>query len=328
MSIEGEGAARVVGLVCMSATDDRPSVSGIPARLWLKGGRDSRPSVVCTGFMTSLITVNETRCKGDGICVAECPARILELAGDPPVPRLLAGQPDVETLCIHCGHCVAVCPHGALDHQASPLAESPKLQRGLAIDVEAMEQLIRGRRSIRCYHDETVEGGTLERLIQTARYAPSGHNRQPVEWLVLTDNAEIRRLVGIVVDWMRVVIVKMPAMAEDMHLDRVVESWEAGEDRVLRGAPHVVVAHAAKEDRMAPAAATVALTTLELAAPAYGLGTCWAGYFNAAATLFPPMKEALALPEGHLALGSMMIGKPKHRYRRIPKRRTPSVTFR
>jgi len=278
--------------------------------------------------MTSLITVNESKCKGDGICVAECPPRILELAGDPPTPRLLAEEPDIHELCIRCGHCVAVCPHGALDHEASPLAESPKMRRGLAIEVEAMEQLVRGRRSIRCYHDEPVERGTLQRLIETARYAPTGHNRQPVEWVVLSGRAEIQRLVGIVVDWMRVMIVKAPAMAEDMHLDRVVAAWEAGEDRVLRSAPHVIITHAAKEDRMAPPAATIALTSLELAAPAYGLGACWAGYFNAAATLFPPMKEALALPEGHMALGSMMIGRPEYRYRRIPKRQTPPITFR
>jgi nitroreductase/ferredoxin len=292
------------------------------------GAGDTHRRMIWTGIMTSLIKIDESKCKNDGVCVAECPARILELAGDPPVPRLLTDQPDVEALCISCGHCVAVCPHGAFDHEASPLSESPKLDRKLNVEAEAMNQLLRSRRSIRCYLDEPVEQEVLEALIRTARYAPSGHNHQPVEWLVLSDKAELQGLVGMVVDWMRVVIVKVPAMAEELHLERIVAAWEAGEDRILRDAPHVIVTHAHKDNRMAPPAATIALASLELVAPTQGLGACWAGFFNTAATLFPPMKAALALPEDHVALGSMMLGKPAYRFRRIPKRKTPSITFR
>jgi hypothetical protein len=45
-----------------------------------------------------------------------------------------------------------------------------------------------------------------------------------------------------------------------MHMDRVVAAWEAGKDRIFWGAPHVVVAHAPKDERTAPAACTIALT--------------------------------------------------------------------
>jgi hypothetical protein len=60
-----------------------------------------------------------------------------------------------------------------------------------------------------------------------------------------------------------------------------------------KSAPIVIVAHAAKDDLMAPTASTIALSYLELTATSMGLGCCWAGYFNAAATNFPPMMEAL-----------------------------------
>ena len=43
----------------------------------------------------------------------------------------------------------------------------------------------------------------IVRLIETARYAPSGHNDQPVRWLVLDDRDELRRLAEIGADWMR-----------------------------------------------------------------------------------------------------------------------------
>lgn len=79
---------------------------------------------------------------------------------------------------------------------------------------------------------------------------------------------------------------------------------------------------------MAPHACTIALTYLELAATSMGLGTCWAGYFNVAATSFPPMQEALALPPGHQAFGSMMVGCPKFSYHRLPLRNPPAISWR
>ncbi len=191
-----------------------------------------------------------------------------------------------------------------------------------------MDQWLASRRSIRTYREEPVDRQRLEELINAVRFSPSGHNRRPVQWLVITDPSEVQRLAGLVADWMRFAIKKMPALAEELKLARVVASWDAGKDRICRKAPHVIVAHALKDDRTAPPACTVALATLELAAPAHGLGACWAGYFNAAAGLFPPMKEALALPEGHAPFGAMLIGEPVYRYRRIPQRKSAQIIWR
>jgi len=70
------------------------------------------------------------------------------------------------------------------------------------------------------------------------------------------------------------------------------------------------------------------LTYLELAAPAFGLGTCWAGYFDVAANLWPPLKNALELPDGHTSFGAMMIGYPKYKYQRMPLRNQAKISWR
>jgi nitroreductase len=111
-------------------------------------------------------------------------------------------------------------------------------------------------------------------------------------------------------------------------MDRTVARWDRGYDVILRDAPAVIVAHADKDNRVAPAACTIALTYLELATTTMGMGACWAGYFNAAATTFPPMQQALALPEDHQTFGSMMVGYPKFRYQRMPSRKEPKITWR
>lgn len=272
-----------------------------------------------------LFTVDSDKCKRDGVCVAECPVRIIELKDDGSVPRPIEGA---GALCIDCGHCVAACPHGALSLKTQPVDACEPIRENLLPTAEAATHFMKSRRSVRTYRRKPVKKETLEKLIDIARYAPSGHNCQPVSWLVIHDPDEARRLAGFVIDWMRHIIETQPDMANSFHLDRVVAGWEDGRDPVLRGAPHVIVAHAPKNLPPAAPACTIALSHLELAAFAHGLGACWAGYFNTAANQWKPMLDALALPEGDAPFGAMMIGRPKFEYHRIPRRKPAKVVWR
>ncbi len=272
----------------------------------------------------SLLNVDPEKCNRDGICIEVCPAGIIEFKEKDSFPTLIDGG---ELFCISCGHCVAVCPHGAMSHKIMKSMDCPPVKKELFLTPEQMEQFLRYRRSIRAYKDKTVEKALLTRLIDIARYAPSGHNLQPVNWLVIYDSDDVQKLAGLVADWMRHLIKEESPLAATMHLDRVVSAWEDGRDRICRNAPHLIVAHAHKEDRTAPAACTIALTYLELASVPLGFGACWAGYFNAAANFWPPLQKALKLPKDHIPFGAMMVGYPKFRYHRLPLRKEPRVTW-
>ncbi len=268
--------------------------------------------------------VDEGKCRRDGICVAVCPVGILTYGeGEPP-----ALAPGAEARCISCGHCVAACPYGACSLDTMPAESCPPVRPEWHLSPEQAEHFLRSRRSVRVYKESTVEQGRLERLIRVARYAPSGHNAQPVRWLVITGRGEVRGLAGHVADWMRRILERKPEMARAMQLDQVLRRWEAGADPVCRAAPHVVLTHAAQDDAAAPLASTLALAYLELAAPAFGLGACWAGYVMMAAPRWPPLQQALALPEGEQLCGAMLVGEPRYRYHRLPERREPAITWR
>ncbi len=271
----------------------------------------------------SLFTVDDTRCTRCGACVDECPARIIALADRRSLPEIVPGGSE---LCIACGHCVAVCPHGALSLAAMPIETCPIITERID-DPARVEWFLRARRSIRSYRKRPVDRQTIERLIDIARHAPSGHNAQPLEWLVVHTEGETHRLAGLVIEWMRIVLRDFPEQAKAVHMDLVIAGWEMGIDAVLRGAPHLVLCHAPKDNMMARAAGTIALAYLELAAPSLDLGSCCAGFFDAALGFYPPLAEAVGLPEGHAGFGSVMLGYPRHRYHRMPRRNAAKITW-
>jgi nitroreductase/NAD-dependent dihydropyrimidine dehydrogenase PreA subunit len=273
----------------------------------------------------NLVEIDAEKCQRDGICVAECPVRVLELKPGDTVP---AAIPEADELCIRCGHCVAVCPTSALTHKTLSPELCLPVRKELALGPEQVEHFLRSRRSIRTYKKIPVDMDTFVKVIDIARFAPSGHNSQPVRWLVIQERKEVWRLAGMVVDWMHYVQKEHPAVAQTLHMDRVITAWEAGKDIICRNAPHLVVVYGNKANMAAQPACIIALTYLELAATAFGLGTCWAGYFNAAATSWPPLQSALALPENHTSYGAMMVGYPKFAYHRLPARNEADISWR
>ncbi len=271
-----------------------------------------------------ILEVDRKTCIQEGICAAVCPSGLIDFKeGSYPKP-----VPGAEDVCIRCGHCVSVCPTGSLRHRVMSVEQCDPVQEELYVSPEQCEHFLKSRRSIRAYEDMPVSQETLSGLIQIARYAPTGHNSQSVEWLVLGDRDELNKLSGMTIDWMRWLIDNMPELARQMRLDNAVRRWEEGVDVILRDAPALIVAHAEKEDRLALTNSVIALTYLELTAAARGLGCCWAGFFNAAANMFPPLTEVMPIPEGHMCFGSMMVGYPKYSYQRIPRRKAPKITWR
>ncbi len=269
-------------------------------------------------------SVNTELCKKDGICAEVCPIGIIEIINESSFPSLIQGA---DQLCIGCGHCAAVCPHGAASMDSMNAETCRIVRKDMLPGSEQIQHFLECRRSIRKYRNKPVEKKILEGLIRIACFAPSGHNSRPVRWLVVEKKTRVEHLAELVVDWMRLMITDKPDVAEPMRLDRVVSAWDKGNDRVLRDAPHLIVAYADKNFFHSPTSCIISLTYLELAAASMGLGACWAGYFNRAASSYPPLMEELGLPPDHQCYGAMMIGYKKYEYKRIPLRNEPEVVW-
>ena len=274
-----------------------------------------------------LLRVDTNTCKKDGFCIQECPFGIIGLEGDNGFPDI---NPGGEVLCSSCGHCVAVCPHGALSHERVPIEDSPLIQKNLTINEEQAVQFLRSRRSIRFYEDKPVEREKIQRLIEVARYAPTAGNRQLVEWLVMSDKSVLNRLTGITIDWLRKLLNDNPGLAKIYPpFQSILAQWDSGSDSILRNAPVLVIASAPKEATNGMVDVTLALSYLDLLAPTMGLGSCWAGLLQGALLSLPSLKEIAGIPEPHSHHYPMMLGYPKVKgYFRLPERKPPKINFR
>jgi len=274
--------------------------------------------------MSQLLSISDEACTRCGRCVVVCPAHIIKFQEKDSVPGSYEGA---ESFCINCGHCVAVCPQGALTHRSMSPDQCPSMQPEWLLSPAQAEHVLRSRRSTRVFTKQNADRDLLTRLIELAKYAPTGHNSQTVNWHIVYEADDVRKLAGLVVDWMRHTILETPQTAKGMNMDRVVAAWEKGSDRICRSAPHMILAHSAMDDRFAFNSCPIALSYLELAAPSFGLGSCWAGYFTAAARSWPPLQVALGLPDKHIVFGGVLVGYPQYLYKRLPLRNKPLITW-
>jgi len=272
----------------------------------------------------SLLTIDKEKCKQDGLCAADCPTGIIRFQGQGHYPELI---PNADAMCLRCGHCVAVCPHGALDHAQVPRADCPPIDRALALSERQAEQFLRSRRSVRRFEDQPVAQATLQRLIEIARYAPTSSNMQLVEWTVINDRDRLNELAAQVIQWMRGIVEADPQCKAMPYLPMLIKGWDNGDDVVLRSAPCLVTAMAPTQDRNGMVNLTLALSYLELAAPVFGLGTCWAGLLQGAMLSNPALKQAAGIPGDYPHHYPMMIGHPRVRYHRLPERRPPKIAW-
>ena len=257
-----------------------------------------------------MISVDASKCTRCGRCIADCVVQVIRRTpgGVPSVP----GQ--AERYCMHCQHCLAVCPAGALScdghtpDQCAPAGPLP--------DEDRMMNLIRQRRSIRFYKQENLPPEVMEKLIASLRWIPTGCNDHRLVFTVIDDlakmepfRARMRRITRFLIKSgiMRIVY---------PGYKRFENAMLGGTDFVFRNAPHMIVAASPKDAPCRKFDASIALTQFDLYAQSLGVGTCWCGFAYYAFTLNRGMRSLLNLPPGYKVGAVMLFGPSAVEYPR------------
>ncbi|HOY68837.1 MAG TPA: nitroreductase family protein [Candidatus Ozemobacteraceae bacterium] len=273
--------------------------------------------------MTIDFHVDPTLCVKCGQCAKDCPSNIISLEGG--LPFIKSGGEDQ---CIRCQHCLAVCPTGAVSILGKRPSDSLPLNGELP-SPDAMELLIKGRRSVRKYVDENLPPETIRRLLEVAWHAPTGCNARGVVLTVVDDRNVMAKLRTELVDAIAAVAGagKLPRDLE--FFASFVGLWrEKKIDAIFRGAPHMVIS-SAPADAPTPGQDTIiALSYFELFARSLGLGTLWCGLAKWAFTdIAPEFKSRLGIPANHQIGYVMPFGKPAVTYHRTVQHVPASVNY-
>lgn len=266
-----------------------------------------------------ILHVDQEKCTRCSICARVCPASFIKMTEEGPIENEFR-------FCIACGHCVAACPHRALDNERTPLAEQEPVKAEI-LDEKTARNFLRSRRSIRRYKKEAVPQEKLLQLLDIARYAPTGGNGQGLSYLVISDKAKLQQITELTIQWMEEELSSgVPAAAYYRNVVRQYRS--TGEDMILRGAPHLIIALCDEKFPRGQENAHFSFSYAELLAPTIGLGTCWAGYFQACAfTGYAPLLSELKIPEGKKVAGGLMAGYSQYRYYRLVERNPLEVNW-
>lgn len=266
-------------------------------------------------------TVDLEKCISCGQCASDCPVMIINMVDNLPV----IGK-DLEQYCIGCMHCVAICSEGALEicgyRPQDGMAVSGKLP-----SPKEMEELIKGRRSIRNYQDRNVDKALVEKIVEMASHAPSGHNCRGVLFTLIDDKGvlfDLREEAFAALE-KRLEAGELPAGME-MFADIITVWKDSGKDMLFRGAPHLVIASSKKENAAPLPDCIIALTSFELYARSCGLGTLWNGLALLVLTeLVPELKTRLGIPADHVLGYVMGFGLPAIKYKRTVERGMPTI---
>lgn len=146
-------------------------------------------------------------------------------------------------------------------------------------------EVIKTRRSIRCYNPKMPSQEALDRIMEAVRISPSGSNRQPWRFIVVTDPENRKKLVAACgnQDFVGEAPVVVVACGYDVKFNR---GGYMGEKSFLVDV-------------------SIAFTHLVLAARAEGLGTCWIGSFKN-----DEIKKLLEIPDDYDVVAVTPLGYP------------------
>ncbi|NTW82786.1 MAG: 4Fe-4S dicluster domain-containing protein [Chlorobiaceae bacterium] len=255
--------------------------------------------------------ISITACTRCGECVADCPARIINMKGDgyPFIPV------EKEINCYKCQHCFTVCPTGALSIHGLNPSGSRSLETGYP-EPDKLELLMKGRRSVRRYIDENLDPALLQKLLEVAWHAPTGVNSRQVLFTVLDSREKVARFREEVMSGLARVVRENALPKGREFYANFLKLWEEKQvDILFRKAPHLLVASAPETVATPAQDCLIALSYFELFAQANGVGTLWNGLAKWAIDgLLPETRKSLGIPASHQIGYVMVFGKPDVHY--------------
>ena len=284
------------------------------------------------------ISIDSEKCTNCGLCASVCKDYSLIMENS-----LLKISDNPFFGCIGCGHCMAVCPAGAIEIHGRALSPEHLFDLSSiekAANYEQLSNLLERRRSIREFKDKEVEADLIEKILAAAKTAPMGLPPSDVNVLILDSKIKTRAFAQDFCDYME----GMKWFVSGWFLALMRPFWGKANDEMFRGfikpVFNVFIDQMKKGNNLVnydaplamyfygspytdPADPIIAATYAMIAAESLGLGTCMLGTVH---PLIQNGKKARKFREDHgIKYQSreglfVVFGHPAVKYRKGIKR--------
>jgi len=188
-------------------------------------------------------------------------------------------------------------------------------------------ELVRTRRSVRVYRTGKVTDKQLEMILEAARWAPSGANTQPWEFVVTRDPEKMKRVRRIYDQEWKERKPEDPVHYKGLKKDYVGDVsalvLACGDPRTMR--VYLTTRQPGDREKLFQASIANAVEHMMLMAASMGLGTVWVSVRE---EVEPELRELFQVPQPLRLLWIVPIGHARSWPKAKPRRKISAFTHR
>lgn len=272
--------------------------------------------------MSITLQIDKDKCIGCGLCAKDCLSKIIKIREDKAVI-------DHMESCIFCGHCGAVCPINAIDFIDDEFDDKMvEFDDFKNVDYDELYKMIKMKRSIRQFKDESLDIKLIDRILEIGRVSPTGGNRQPLKFTVVNSPEKLEEIKILAMKTLLEYSKGISGRYRKVYERMMDDYLNTGYDRLFYNAPSLIVVYGnPNESGMIDLDSGIAAGQMTLIAESLGLGSCFVGFLNFAAELNDEIPRLLKIPEGYKMTANMVFGYKDVKYLRTVPRNKLDVNY-
>jgi ferredoxin len=269
-----------------------------------------------------MISIDADKCLKCNTCTQYCPAGLIREG-----PEL--GEETIR-YCVSCGQCFAVCPAEAISVVGCKDIKIPPFSETHGVSSDAVETLLRRRRSIRHYKAGPVSRIDMEKILEAASLVPSAHNWRKTKAYVCSNHKVISQIHAGVTDYYRRLMqlaasagMKLPEeIPEEIKfaIDRLVVNPPAGTDHLFWDAETLLVFTSTYPHPLCIGDAWMASFAAVIYAATIKVGTCYNGFLIMGLNDDVSIKTLMGIPESEVVVTALTLGYFEEKHLRYPPR--------
>jgi nitroreductase len=184
------------------------------------------------------------------------------------------------------------------------------------------------KRSVRQFKDKPVDMELINKIVEIGRVSPTASNGQPLKFTVVNSAEKLEELKLLSMNTLYEYGQKLEGRYKQIFSSMLENYKETGFDRLFHNATSLIVIYGdSKGTFNLDIDGGIAGGQMTLIAETLGLGSCFIGFLNFAASQNSEIFKFLKIPEGNKMIANIALGYKDVEYLRTVPRKKQTVNY-